>query len=113
MHEMSLCAGILDVIEEQAKIQKYRKVKTVFLEIGKLSGVECEAMRFCFPVVMRGTLAEDAVLEIDEIPGDAWCEHCRKSVPVAEIFDVCPDCGTYPLQVKNGRQMRIKELEVE
>jgi hydrogenase nickel incorporation protein HypA/HybF len=113
MHEMSLCAGILQILEEQARTRGFRRVKTVWIEIGGLSGVEVEAMRFGFDVVMQGSLAEGAELEVIETPGEAWCLCCRKTVPVKQRFDACPDCGGYELQVTGGEEMRIRELEVE
>jgi hydrogenase nickel incorporation protein HypA/HybF len=54
MHEMSLCEGVLRILEEQAREQQFARVKTVWLEIGDLSSVEKEAMRFSFDVVMKG-----------------------------------------------------------
>jgi hydrogenase nickel incorporation protein HypA/HybF len=113
MHEMSLCAGILQILEEQAGTQGFRRVKTVWLELGALAGVEVEAMRFGFEVVMQGSLAEGAKLEIIERPGEAWCLQCRKTVVMKQRFDACPVCGGYPLQVTGGEEMRIMELEVE
>ena len=113
MHEMSLCEGVLQILEDNAKSQGYKKVKTVWLEIGGLAGVELEAMRFSFDAVMRDTLADQARLEIIEIPGQAWCMQCAKNVSVKQRFDQCPDCGSYQLQVTGGDEMKIKELEVE
>ncbi|MGD2138592.1 MAG: hydrogenase maturation nickel metallochaperone HypA [Gammaproteobacteria bacterium] len=113
MHEMALCEGVLQILEDNARKQGFRRVKTVRLEIGALSGVEVEAMRFGFDVVMKGTLAEGASLLITEPPGEAWCMQCSGTVPVKQRFDACPFCGSYQLQVTGGDQMRIKELEVE
>jgi len=113
MHEMSLCEGVLQVLEDHAGRQGFSRVKRVWLEIGALSGVDPEAMRFGFDAVMRGTLADGAVLEIVDLPGLAWCLPCSKAVPVKARFDACPECGSYQLQVTGGDEMRIKELEVE
>lgn len=113
MHEMSLCEGVLQVLEDNARSQGFERVKTVWLEIGGLSGVEIDAMRFSFDAVMRGSLADQARLEIIELPGQAWCLQCAKTVAVNQRFDACPDCGSYQLQVTGGEEMRIKELEVE
>jgi hydrogenase nickel incorporation protein HypA/HybF len=113
MHEMSLCESILQVLEQQATVQQFQKVKIVWLEIGALSGVETEALRFSFDVVMQGSLADNAQLEIINVPGQAWCMACAGNVVVEQLYDVCPQCGSHQLQVKNGDQMRIKELEVE
>jgi hydrogenase nickel incorporation protein HypA/HybF len=113
MHEMSLCESILQIMEDHASRQGFGRVKTVWLEIGDLSGVELEAMRFSFEVVTRGTLADQARLEIIAVPGRGWCMQCGKSVAVTQRFDACPGCGGYQLQVTGGDEMKIKELEVE
>jgi hydrogenase nickel incorporation protein HypA/HybF len=113
MHEMSICEGILQVMEEQAAAQQFSRVKSVWLEIGPLAGVEQEALRFGFDVVTRHSLAEGARLEIIELPGAAWCLECSKSVPIRQHFDACPECGSFQLQITGGDELRIKELEVD
>jgi hydrogenase nickel incorporation protein HypA/HybF len=113
MHEMSLCEGILQAIEENARGEGYSRVKLVRLEIGALAGVEIDAMRFGFDAVMQGTLAEGARLDILELPGKAWCMNCASTVVVSHRYDECPACGGFQLEVTAGDEMRIKELEVE
>lgn len=112
MHEMSLCEGVLKAVEHNARSVGYQQVKTVWLEIGSLAGVEIEAMRFCFEAVTRNSIAGGASLEIIEIPGQAWCMQCANTVGVQQRFDSCPDCGSYQLQITGGEDMKIKELEV-
>lgn len=113
MHEMSLCESILQVVEEAAQREGFARVTRVRLEIGRLSGVEIEAMRFGFDAVTRDSLAEGASLDIIELPGVAWCLPCGREVEVQRRFDACPVCGSYQLQVVSGDQMQIKDLEVE
>lgn len=116
MHEMSLAEGVLQIIEDAARgsgDDGFRRVKTVFIEIGQLSSVEPDAMRFCFDAVTRGTLAEGAQLEVIEVPGEGLCFNCNKMVPLAALYDPCPACGGYPVQPTGGTEMRVKELEVE
>jgi hydrogenase nickel incorporation protein HypA/HybF len=113
MHEMSLCEGVLDVIVTQSKEQGFNKVLRVFLEIGDLAGVEIASLKFCFDVVMRGSIAKDAELVIIKKQGVAWCFRCAKSIKVAKKFAKCPLCGSYQLQIQAGDEMRVKQLEVE
>lgn len=112
MHELTLCQNMLKVIEEQAATQRFRRVKTVWLEVGTLAGVEMAALRFGFDVVMKGSVAEGARLEIIELQALGWCECCKKSVVLTRRFDGCPDCATVPLPVTTGDGLMIKELEV-
>jgi len=113
MHEMSLAESVLQIIEDAATDQGFRRVKTVWLEIGQLSCVEKEAMRFCFDAVTHDSIAQQAKLEIIEIDGEGWCEQCACAVPLAALYEACPKCGCYALKVTGGDAMRVKELEVE
>jgi hydrogenase nickel incorporation protein HypA/HybF len=113
MHEMSLCEGVLQVLEEQARVQHYRKVKTVWLEIGALAGVEVSAMQFSYEVVSRGSIADGSELKIISLPATAWCMECAKTVDIEQRYDPCPHCGGHQLQPTGGDELRIKELEVE
>jgi len=113
MHEMSLCESVLAIIDRMAQQQGFRRVTVVWLEIGALSGVEPEALRFCFDAVTQGSLAEGARLEIIDAPGEAWCGACERNVTVNQWYDACPCCGRHPLSFVSGDQMRVKELEVE
>lgn len=113
MHEMSLAEGVLQVIEDNAKINGFSRVKTVWLEIGEMAGVEVEAMRFCFDSVVKGTLADGARLEIVATQGQGRCLTCGETVLLRLRYDPCPLCGGYPVEPTGGLEMRVKELEVE
>ena len=113
MHELSLAESVLQIIEDAATEQKFMRVKTVWLEIGRLSCVEKEALQFCFDAVMRDSIAAHAKLEIIDIAGEGWCEQCACTVPLAALYEACPKCGKHAIKVTGGDTMRVKELEVE
>lgn len=112
MHEMSLCESIVQLVEEQASQQAFSAVKKIWLEIGSLSGVEIDAMKFSFDVVSKHSILSGAELIIVEVEGAAWCLPCAEQVSITQRFDACPHCGSYQLQINGGEEMRIKELEV-
>lgn len=112
MHEMSLCEGMRRVIEEQAKAHNVERIKTVRVEIGRFAGVEKPALEFAFDVVMRGSPAEGATLEMLDLPGRATCFDCAKDVEIDHRLDPCPLCGGGKLMPSGGDEMRIKDLEV-
>lgn len=113
MHEMSLADGVLRVIEDSAEANGFSRVKTVWLEIGALAGVEAEALRFCFDAAVKGTLAEGARLEIVATEGRGRCFSCGETVAIQLRYDLCPLCGGCPVEPTGGMEMRVKELEVE
>ena len=113
MHEMSLAESVLQLVEETAIREKAQRVKLVVLEIGRLSSVEPDAMRFCFEAVTNGGIAQGAALEIIDMPGEGWCMACSRKVPMEASYDACPHCGSYQVQATGGMEMRVKEIEIE
>jgi hydrogenase nickel incorporation protein HypA/HybF len=112
MHEMSLAEGVIQLIEQHAKDQNFSEVTLVHLEIGKLSNVEVDSMRFCFEAVCENTIASGAKLQITESPGVGWCMDCEKQISYQALYQPCPDCDGHKIQVTGGNEMLIKELEV-
>lgn len=113
MHEMALCEGIIEIIQEESRKRAFARVNVVCLEIGALSQVAPEAMKFCFEAVAARTIAQGARLEIVETPGAAWCMACSNGVEIKQRYEPCPSCGSYQLQVTGGEEMRVRELEVD
>ncbi len=111
MHEMSLCEGIREVIETQALAHNVQKISRVRVEIGRFAGVEKPALSFAFEVVMRGSVAEGATLDMIDLPGKAMCFDCAQEVEIEDRLQPCPNCGGGKLMPTGGDEMRIKDLE--
>ena len=107
MHELSITRNVVAICAEQAQ----GKVTRVTLEIGKLSAVLPEAVRFCFDVYARGTPIEGARLEIIETQGRGRCRECGAEVLLTQLFGRCV-CGSAHLELTGGGELRIKEMEV-
>ena len=113
MHEMSLAEGVLQLVEDTARRESASRVKLVVLEIGRLSSVEPEAIKFCFEAVTHGSIAQGAALEILAVAGAGWCMQCAENVPMTELYGACPKCGSHQVQPTGGTEMRVKEIEIE
>ena len=111
MHEMSLCEGIRTVIEDQARTHNVEKITRVRVEIGRFAGVDKPALAFAFDVVMRGSVAEGAALDMIDLSGKAMCFDCAKEVEIEDRLAPCPTCGGGKLMPTGGDEMRIKDLE--
>ena len=113
MHEMALAESVIQIVEQTARANAAAAVRAVWLEIGRLSHVEPEALHFAFDVVKRNGPADCARLEIVATDGAAWCMKCSEAVTLARLGDACPRCGSYQLQVTAGDEMRVREIEIE
>lgn len=112
MHELSLLENVREILEEHALSQNFKKVSKVTLEIGKLSCVEPDALRFGFGVVMKDSLAENAELIITELNGLGLCQRCQQQVEIDSLHDPCMHCGSPFVAVIQGTEMKIKDLIV-
>lgn len=112
MHEMSLCENIREIIQEQAKENGFTRVTRVWLEVGPLSCVEPDALRFGFDVVMRGSVAQGAAVEIMTPIATAKCLACQQIVEIQQRYDPCPHCGMGPMNMIKGDALKISKLEV-
>lgn len=108
MHELGVTLEIVAIAREAAG--PYR-VRRVVLEIGKLTAISPEAIRFCFDLCTAGSNLEAAMLEIVEIPGRARCLECHGVMTLDIPCGRCR-CGSAALEWLSGEELRVKELEV-
>jgi len=113
MHEMSLAESVVEIVAEAAAKMQALRVNAIWLEIGDLSCVAPDALRFCFEAVACGSLAEGARLEIISVPGEGVCAACTRVSGMSALYDLCPHCGAPGMQVRRGGEMRVVEIEVE
>ena len=66
MHELSITRNVVAIVSERAEGQRVTRVR---LEIGRLTAVMPDSIRFCFDICAQGTPLEGAELEIVESAG--------------------------------------------
>lgn len=108
MHELGITRTIVSIASEQAE---GGKVIRVLLEIGQLSAIMPDAIRFCFDVVSQGTVLQGAQLQINETPGRARCQDCGRECTVQQLPARCV-CGSVRLDILAGEDLIVKEIEV-
>ncbi len=109
MHELSITQSIVESVAEKVGD---RQVTCVRLEIGKLSGVVVESIRFCFDLVADDTPLQGARLEITEPSGRARCRSCGHGFDTDDPVVLCPSCGDADVEVSAGRDLRILSVQV-
>jgi hydrogenase nickel incorporation protein HypA/HybF len=108
MHELSIANRVVEMCAECAGDARVIRVR---LEIGRLSAVLPDAVRFCFDVCARNTVVEGAELEIVETQGLALCRDCDREVPLTALVGRCT-CGSGNLRVIAGEELKIKDMEL-
>lgn len=113
MHEISVAQSIIDVAAASLKEHSFRRVVSVSLKIGPISGVDPEALRFAMGVVTEGTPLAGAELVIETPPVRFRCSDCAHEFSAEEVQFSCPSCGGTRIKLVSGDELEIVNLEVE
>lgn len=109
MHELGITRNIVAIAAENAG---GLRVKRVLVAIGVLSGIDPEAVRFCFDICAKGTVVEGALLDVERISGVGWCKACDHEAELTAPFGACSRCDA-PLAVVRGEELKVKAMEVD
>jgi hydrogenase nickel incorporation protein HypA/HybF len=108
MHELAISETVVETVSERLPGSL---ISCVHLEVGALSGVVTDSLRFCFDMVTEGTNLEGARLEITQPPARCRCHECGSEFEPEDTVPVCP-CGSADVLVISGAQLRIVSVQV-
>jgi hydrogenase nickel incorporation protein HypA/HybF len=108
VHELGLCASIVDAVERRAGD---REVARVRVRVGRLHHVHPEAFDQSFAVAAQGTVAEDAAAELVLLPVQAECSSCAATWEADELPQACPSCGSVDFQLVGGDELLLESIE--
>ncbi|WP_456400110.1 hydrogenase maturation nickel metallochaperone HypA [Persephonella sp.] len=113
MHEFSVVQSLLHLIEENVYKNNGKYVTKVVLKIGKLSGIEPDLLRTAFDTFKEKTVCEKAELIIIHQDVIAVCEECGSKFQVKDFHFVCKKCGSLNIDVVDGKDMLLMQIEME
>ena len=119
MHELSIALGMVDEITRIAQENNAKKVITVNLKIGKMSGIVTDSLKFAFDAVkLESPLISSTEILIEEVPLIYGCSDCNNTFsPQNETdgiyFPCCPVCKSDNLKLLSGEEMQIENLKIE
>ena len=110
MHELSVTQSILDIVLQHAK---GRKVQQVNLVIGQFSSIVDDSVQFYWEIIAQETLAAEAKLHFERIPGEMTCNTCGHVFHPGRKTFLCPSCKSNTVQVSRGREFQVESIDVE
>ena len=113
MHEYSIVQALLDQCEESARQNGATKVKKVVVKIGVMSGVEVELLKTAFDTFKEKTMCEEAEFVTNIQPIVIKCNSCEETSVLEKNEYNCPKCKSLELDVIDGEDMYLMQLELE
>lgn len=111
MHELSIAQSILTIAQKAAPPDGI--ITGVNIQVGELSSIEIESLKFAFTAIRDETVLQKADLNIDIIPGEAQCAGCNNIFHLPAFGHPCPRCQGFSLKILRGREMKVTSLTVE
>ena len=117
MHEMGVVLSIVRELKKQAEMYNVKKIGSVTLEIGELTGVIPLYVHNCWPAAIENTVVEGAQLIIREKEGLVTCKKCQHTYRVMNHTTKdnradCPHCHSDEYTIIQGRDLTIEEIGV-
>lgn len=113
MHELSIAQSIVDSAREHAAPHAGRRVLRIGVRVGEISGVNAEALEFCFGMTVKDTEFEGAALDVERIPVRFRCEACGHEFSAADFAVACPSCAGSATRLVSGDELALSFLELE
>jgi hydrogenase nickel incorporation protein HypA/HybF len=113
MHELAICQSLVTQVESIAHEHRAERVVSIVIGMGALAGVEAQLLRHAYPVASAGTVAEDAQLEIEELPIRVKCNECGEESTVTPNKLLCRHCGDWRTTLVSGDELMLMRVELE
>ena len=112
MHELSLAQSILSIVKDHVPPERMGAVRSVRVDIGRLSGVVADSLDFCFTALVAETPLQQSRLELNNIPLRLACADCRETFESEGDVFCCPSCDGSRTTVVSGMELRVTEIEL-
>lgn len=114
MHELSIVEALVEQTQNEVQRAGHAgRILRLNLSIGRLSGVNCDSIRFAFELISPGTSLEGAELQITQPKATCRCEACGARVEIDELTVRCPRCASNAISIDGGRQLLLESIEME
>jgi hydrogenase nickel incorporation protein HypA/HybF len=113
VHELSIAESILESVRRQPAVREGRRVGRIGVRVGETSGVNAEALAFCFDIAVRGTELDGAALDLERVPVRFRCDTCGHEFEPVDFNPLCPSCGAERGQLVGGDELALIYLELQ
>jgi hydrogenase nickel incorporation protein HypA/HybF len=113
MHEIKIAEDLSLIILEEAARAELSVVTKVNITFGQMVAIVPHIFEFAFRETVRGSIAEDAEIEIEVVPLKMKCKDCGTAFLVSESLFACTACGATDLELLEGKELFIKSIEGE
>lgn len=111
MHEMGICQSILSASFDAAADAGFTRITDIYITVGELTEIQEFALQFAFEALTPGTMAEGGTLHVKNLSPRSRCTECGHEYSHDRFEMVCPECGSFAVELLQGRELTIDSIE--
>jgi hydrogenase nickel insertion protein HypA len=112
MHEISLAEEVIRITEIEVQKHNATAVSQIIIEVGRLSGVESEAFETALKLISERSVLSGSEIIIHDLNGTGYCNNCSLEFPMVHRMETCPECSSFPSEIKGGNEFRIRSVTI-
>lgn len=113
MHEMGIALQVIEIaVASIPEDMNNAQVERVNVNVGKLSAIVVDSLRFCFDIAKKDTALKNAELTVCEVPVVARCNDCQTEWTIESPVFTCAHCNGTDLDLLSGRELDITSIEL-
>jgi len=105
-----------------AKENNVKKILEINIEVGQLTFLNPDQLKFALKALSEDTIAQDAKIRIEIIQPEIRCNSCKYTGKISYegpeshtiypiIFLKCPKCGSTDVEIIRGKECNIKNIK--
>jgi hydrogenase nickel incorporation protein HypA/HybF len=122
MHEFGIAKTLAESVLEEASRQKALNVSEVIVEVGELSFIGTDQLKFAYNIIAKNdAIIANSKLVINNVSAEVTCKACGYVGPLKKIEEpethfitpifACPDCEGR-VEISKGRECTIKNIRM-
>ena len=112
MHELGIVYHIIRDVENVARANGVRRVSSVTLLLGEVSGVVPDLLLDAWRwAADKKPITQGAELIVEPVDAVTHCEACGRDYGTVEHGKTCPHCGSGETYLLQGQEVMIKQIE--
>jgi hydrogenase nickel incorporation protein HypA/HybF len=113
VHELSIALSIVDGALEELERRGAPEASAIHLRVGRLSGVDKDALLFSFAAASQETALAASRLVIEDVDVSVLCPACNTERPARSFPALtCAECGALAQHIIHGQELEITAMEL-
>ena len=117
-----MASRIVESVLKEAERMGAKKVLEVHVEVGDLTFINLDQLKFSYKILAQGNILEGSKLTIERCGAEVKCKRCGYRGPIKSVEEPslhitfpslkCPECGE-AVEVLTGRDCTIKRIRMK